>query len=56
MITGQNTKLSIYRAASDTASQSSAPDQNIGDEEIIGVITMQDVLEQLLQVWCCYEQ
>ncbi|KAI7756665.1 hypothetical protein M8C21_033579 [Ambrosia artemisiifolia] len=49
---GQNTKLSIYRASSDTASQSSNfvldsfPNP---DDDIIGLITMEDVLEQLLQ-------
>ncbi|KAL7586035.1 DUF21 domain-containing protein At5g52790 [Lactuca sativa] len=55
---GQNTKLSIYRSSSDPTSQNPAPDQNISsvldsfpnpDEEIIGLITMEDVLEELLQ-------
>ncbi|KAI3762493.1 hypothetical protein L1987_52923 [Smallanthus sonchifolius] len=46
---GQNTKLSIYRSSSDTVSQNSAPDQNISDEDVIGLITMEDVLQQLLQ-------
>ncbi|KAJ9545873.1 hypothetical protein OSB04_025580 [Centaurea solstitialis] len=56
---GQNTKLSIYRSSSDPTSQIPAPDQNISndvldsfpnpDEEIIGLITMEDVLEELLQ-------
>ncbi|CAI9302476.1 unnamed protein product [Lactuca saligna] len=54
----QNTKVSIYRSSSDPASQNPAPDQNSArvldsftnpDEEIIGLITMEDVLEELLQ-------
>ncbi|GJZ28962.1 DUF21 domain-containing protein [Tanacetum coccineum] len=56
---GQNTQLSFYRSSSDTASQTLAPDQNSpncvldsfpnSDEEIIGLITMEDVLEELFQ-------
>ncbi|KAL9999258.1 putative CBS domain, CNNM, transmembrane domain-containing protein [Helianthus debilis subsp. tardiflorus] len=56
---GQNTKISIYRSSSDTASQSSAPNQSSSNcvldsfpnpnDDIIGLITMEDVLEQLLQ-------
>ncbi|KAL8199754.1 hypothetical protein R6Q57_013322 [Mikania cordata] len=51
---GQNTKLSIYRSSSDPP-----PNQNIAnsvldslsnpDDDVIGIITMEDVLQQLLQ-------
>ncbi|KAK1441470.1 hypothetical protein QVD17_07384 [Tagetes erecta] len=46
---GQNTKLSIYRSSSDPASQNATLDQDTSDEDIIGLITMEDVLKQLLQ-------